>query len=360
MNISIFASIWCQNLWDELIVKNEIELLRKEISSTQKQDKASSNWQDINFRVASYDPCNPVFNIPDVQYFEYFPIAIRSKKNIFRNIKNLYQYIKTILWSDMVVIGWWGIIYDNEFQSVWNPLRQWLVRVKIARFFRKKIYFYAVWIDITYEENFHIVKNIFKHAYKITVRDIKSQEQLKNIWIHSEVVDDPVMHENNWKWIIYKTFSSHNFSLKDFTDIDFKEKEVWLALRRGYIGKSKNFQIEKLLVQELCVFIEQRGWKIVFLPHSFHPSDSQANDYIFMKEFLQDHRQIKKTLWEVYEWYKENVYQDNTSILAKKEKILISMRLHSIILASVYNISQVILSYSEKTHQVIYKLSKKE
>ncbi len=39
------------------------------------------------------------------------------------------------------------------------------------------------------------LKKIFRKAWKITVRDQKSWEQLKKIGIESEIVDDPVMHE---------------------------------------------------------------------------------------------------------------------------------------------------------------------
>ena len=49
MKISIFASIWAQNLWDELILKNEIKLLKKEY------------WEDTKFRVFTYDKKNPFY-----------------------------------------------------------------------------------------------------------------------------------------------------------------------------------------------------------------------------------------------------------------------------------------------------------
>jgi len=341
MNISIFASTWCQNLWDELILKNEIELLKEEFGTGTLEVPIF-----INFKVASYDPQNLVFKIADTEYFEYFPLWIRKAKNIFRNVKNFFTFLRVIFWSDIVVIWGGGIIYDSEVQSVWNPLKQWLFRVRVARFFRKKIYFYALWIDIKQEENTKILKNIFKKSYKITVRDIKSYEQLKQVGIQSELVDDPVMSEWNMRWDILKKLSSRNFSLWDFEGINFQWKEVWLALRSGYIWKSLSPKIEKLLISELCLNIEKKWWKIVFLPHSFHSFDTVANDYMFMEEFTREGREIKTSLSEVYNWYIEN----------QNKKLLVSMRLHSIILASVYDIPQIVLSYSQKTDEVIKKL----
>jgi len=343
MNISIFASIGAQNLWDELILKNEIELLREEF------------WTETIFRVASYNPTNPLFEIENTQYFEYFPLGIKQVKNIFKNIKNFFKFIAVIIWSDRVLIGWGWIIYDSEQQSVWNPLIQWLFRVRVARFFRKKIYFYAVGIDIKNPENNQKLKKIFKNAWKITVRDEKSQQQLQNLWIKSELVDDPVMCDNSLplkKGVpeegeggILWTHSSKTFKLSEFENYDFQWQRVWLALRSWYIGSSWDARVEKLLVEELCRFIEKKWGKIIFLPHSLHPSDEQANDYKFMEQFLTYDREIYASLAEVYTAYNHQMLD-----------VVITMRLHSIILSYVYGIDQIALSYSQKTHEVIKKL----
>lgn len=331
--ISIFASIWSQNLWDELILKNEISLLQWEF------------WWDCEFQVASYDIYNPTFKIPHTRYFEYFPIWIKNIKNISRNLYNFFKFISVVIWSDIVVIGWGWIIYDSEIQSVKNPLNQWIFRSTVARFFRKKLYFYAVWIDIKSEDNRKKLKKIFKWAWKITVRDIKSQHQLLDIWIKSEIVDDPVMNDADKKGSILKDLSSKNFSLKDFSNIDFQEKKVGLALRKWYIWKSWNDEVEKRLIEELLQYIEKAGGHIIFLPHGFHSSDIKANDYEFMQQFLTINRDIYASLWEVYTAYTHSTVD-----------IIISMRLHSIILSYVYGIPQISLSYSQKTEQTIKKL----
>jgi len=185
MNISILASIWAHNLGDELILKNEIALLKKEF------------WLNALFRVFSYDVENPFFTDSHVNYREYFPIAFRQPKNIFRNIKNYFGFINTLIWSDIVVIWWWGIFYDNELQSTRNPLDSWLFRTRLARILRKKIYFYAVSIDIKNPDNLEKIKEIFAWAYKITVRNDNSHNLLSKLGIESEIIDDPVMYDNN-------------------------------------------------------------------------------------------------------------------------------------------------------------------
>ena len=333
MNISVFASIWSGNLWDELILKNEIELLREEFST------------DTHFKVATYDVQNPLFQMPWVSYFEYFPIALKNPKNILRNMKNFLKFLRVLWWSDRVVIGWGWIIYDSENQSVWDPLNQWMFRTKLARFLRKKIYFYAVWVDIKNPENHKKIQKIFQMAWKVTVRDVKSQKQLKDLGITSEIIDDPVMSEASGKWNILGQHDSKKFSLKNLELYNFSGKKVGLALRSGYIGQSWDERVEKKLVEELCNYIEESGWKIVFLPHSIHPTDEKANDYEFMKQFLNYEREIYASLWEVYTAYNHQMID-----------VMISMRLHSMILSYIYDIDQIALSYSVKTQEVLKKL----
>lgn len=120
--------------------------------------------------------------------------------------------------------------------------------------------------------------------------------------------------------------------------------------------------MEKLLVEELCSYLEKRGSKLIFLPHSFHPTDMQANDYEFMKQFLKPGREICENIQEVYDWYKEPMQPLSVRMKGEdsgedyKHKLIISMRLHSIILSYVYGIEQIVLSYSQKTEELLKKL----
>lgn len=338
MNISIFASIGAQNLGDELILKNEIQLLKKEFV------------ENTRFRVFTYDIRNPFFLDRQVDYLEYFPIASRNPKNIFRNTKNFGSFLSTLLWSDIVVIGWWWIIYDSELQSNKNPLDQWVFRSKIAKKLKKKIYFYALGIDIKHPENKDKLKTIFQWAWKITVRDKKSFLALKDIWIESHIVLDPVYSERGdfkaAKRSLLCSYSSRGFALKDLEKYNFSGKRVGLALRQGYIGKSQNEKIEKLMLEEVFQYIEKQWATLVFLPHSFHEQDQVANDFVFLSSFVKGSRSIKNSLQEVYKVYTHREIDIN-----------IAMRLHSIILSEVYEIPYIALSYSQKTDETLKNLS---
>ena len=87
--------IWSQNILDELILKNEITILERKY------------WEDTQFIVFSYDPETPFFKKKNVSYREYFPLWIKDKKNIFKNIANLFSFLNIVRKSDRIVIGWW-------------------------------------------------------------------------------------------------------------------------------------------------------------------------------------------------------------------------------------------------------------
>lgn len=342
MIITIFASIWAQNLWDELILKNEIKLLE------------SKYWKNTKFFVFSYDYKNPFFINDNIIYVEYFPIWIRKIKNILKNIFNFFNFLKIVIKSDLIIIWWWWIIYDEEKQSSKNPLNQWIFRIKVFEIFNKKFNFFWVWINIKSDKNFNKVKLIFKKANDIKVRDNYSFELLKKLKIKSEIIKDPVFYDNDLnkkfenKSFLLKKVNSFDFTIDDLKDIDFKWKRVWLAFRKGYlINKSyksyKNEEENKII--EIINFIIKNNWKVVLLAHSFHKTDVIANDYLYLKKFVKNDVIITQTMNETYETYK-----------FKKIDICLSMRLHSMILSQVYWIKFVWISYTTKTDQILNNL----
>ncbi len=389
MNISIFASIWCQNLWDELILKNEIKLLEHNyISSTEGFNPLHK--KDIKFNVFTYDIEGIFYKKENVKYLEYFPIWIRNPKNIIKNVKNFLILIKIIISSDLIVIWWWWLFFDTELQKNKNPLNLWLFRTKLFYLFRKKVTFYWVWLNIKQEENLDKIKKIFRKAHEVYVRDSYSQNLLEKLWIESKNIWDPVFFDNtnveeisvgkivspffkgkvNWfkesreyvlgqstwsgaegegllkKSYCLKQIESKNFTYKDLKDINLKWKKIWIWLRKWYI--SQNPEQENKIMKEIIEYILKKWWKIILLPHSFHKTDSIANDHIFLKKYLKydDKIKIAKTMKEVYDIYRK-----------KKIDICLAERLHSIILSQVYQIDFIAISYSTKTKEVLKKIT---
>lgn len=342
MIISIFASIWAQNLGDELILKNEIKLLEKQY------------WKETQFIVFSYDPKNPFLKKSNVVYKEYFPIWWRNISNIFTNICNFFSFLFSVLKSDLIVIGWGGIIYDSENQSTREPLDQWLFRTRLFYFLRKKVLFFAVWLNIKNKFNLHKVKEIFSQA-EVTVRDSYSHNLLKELWITSNIVMDPVFSEIDWnpkKSYMIKKINSYDFTFRDLIDVDLKWKKVAIAFRRWYMSKREGDEWkieEEKKINEIITFILENWWEVILLPNSFHKKDSIANDYVFLNKFTRINEKIRivSSMEDVYNKY-----------IYKEFDICLAMRLHAIILSQVYEIPFIWVSYSKKTDEILDMIEK--
>jgi len=342
MKIAIFASIWAQNLWDELILKNEIKILKKKYKS-----------KTPRFIVFSYEPKNPFFKAQDIEYKEYFPIWFKNLKNIFKNIKNFFVFLKETINADLIVIWGGGLFFDNEFGNKKNPLDLWLWRMKFFHFFLKKVYFFRIWLSIKKENSFEKIYKIFAGKRKIIeVRDNYSLKVLQDLGIENVVKRyDPVFFDNwdnveevlNKKVSIKKIFK--NFTIKDLQWIDFENRKVWIAFRSGYLTKDPELEI--LMVKEIIEFIQKNWWNVVFLPHSFSKQDILSNDFEWMKLIASKLKNIK-IAWSMQETY--DFYRN------KKLDLVLAQRLHSIILSQVYEIPFVWISYSKKTSELLNEL----
>ena len=341
MKIAIFASIWAQNLGDELILKNEINILEKQY------------WDKTEFYVFTYDKKNIFFKKDNVFYCNYFPIWIKNPINFFKNFISFINFLRIIIISDLIILWWGWIIYDNEIQENKSPLDSWLFRVRFFNFFRKKYNFFRVWINIKNESNLAKVKSIFYKANKIEVRDSYSKDLLSNLWIDSFLEKDPVFFDK-WDditsvksliWVV----NSYSFDKNIFKDFDLEWKKVWLAIRQWYFVKKSNIssRMEEWRIREIINYLVSNWAKVILMPHSFHPYDDIANDFLFLTNFAWEKWvEIIENMEWVYDIYKN-----------KKIDFCISMRLHSIILSHVYEIPFLWISYSKKTDEILNQLS---
>ena len=342
MLISVFTSVWAWNLGDELILKNEISILKEQYKKN-----------NPKFIVYSYDLDDIFFEDESIEYKEYFPIDIKNPRKILKNIKNFFVFLKCTFLSDLIVIWWWWLFFDNEVGNKKNPLDLWIFRMKIFNFFLKKIYFFRVWLSIKQEKSFEKIYKIFSgKRKKIEVRDDYSKKVLEDLAINNVIKKyDPVFFDNWWniKEILNKKISIKkifkNFSLKDLENIDFENKKVWIAFRSWYFSITPELEI--LLIKEIIEFLQKSGAKVILLPHSFSKTDILSNDFKWM-EYIQSKTQnvwITKNLKETYEIYTQ-----------KKVDIILAQRLHSIILSQVYEIPFVWISYSKKTSELLKEL----
>jgi len=278
MKILILASIGCQNLWDELILKNTIKHFEKKYAK-----------RPLRFDICSYDPENSFLKAKNINYHEYFPNGIKKVSRLFRNFKNYKNFITLIQDADLVVIGWGGLFFDNEWSvSTLKNLNNWIFRTKILKKYNKEVCFYGVGInfqDCSNEALTKKIREIFSVASEISVRDGFSQKYLKNAWFSSEKILDPV-YQDTWKYSENKTLELGYLKIEELSKntldrFDFLGKNIGLALRELQIpGYEKQ-------VIELIEYLIQKKAKITLIAHSFHPDDLSSNDHIFFSQLLK-------------------------------------------------------------------------
>lgn len=298
--ISIMTATGQYNLWDELILEQEYNLIK---------DK----FKDAKYYIFTYDKNSSILEDNNLEYITYFPYNI--KKNPIANIGYLIKNIITIYKSDLIVIWWGWLIYDNE-KSASDPIKQWKLRVFLAKLFGKKIMYFWLWVSVK-REKYSKIKYLFsgKNTYT-SVRDKKSLEILNSIWEKARIIDDPVL------------------SKESVQKMETWEKIIWISFRSGFL---KN-EIQN--IEWIVEYLQEKWYKILFITHSFHWEDTEVNDYKFLEKIADKYNiNMTETMQETLEAYK---YLD----------FVIGMRLHSVILSIVNTIPYICLSYAKKTEEV--------
>lgn len=156
----------------------------------------------------------------------------------------------------------------------------------------------------------------------MSVRDETSKQTLQDIGVSSQLIADPV-------------FTYHP---KKISAVKNTKKRIGIAFRQGYL-KNETETLELLL--ELLL---DKNYEPVLLPHSFHPSDSRSNDFLFLEPFAQK--------------YNLEIAENMLNVLATYQTVdfVIGMRLHSIILSVVHHVPFIAVSYSKKTDSVLFML----
>lgn len=307
MVISLLTATWHYNLWDELILLQEYKIL---------------NWlyPRAKFNIFTYDKESSL--LPEnksIKYVTYSPINMYKKP--FSNIKYLFDNIFTIAKSDIIIIWWGWLIYEKEKQWPRSPIFYRKLRIFLSKLFNKKIVWLAIWIAYN-EKNINKIKFLFSwKKTRISVRDMNSKILLKKIWIEATLINDPVF-----------TYDSMNLDNKD-------SKKIWISVRKWYLKD----EMENL--KQIVLYLSRKWYDIIFISHSVHEEDFQANDYLFIKDLAKTYNiQITKTLKETLEIY-------------PKLKFVIGMRLHSLILSTIHNIPFLAISYGVKTDELLKNLN---
>lgn len=359
MKISILTATGNYNLWDELILQSELNLITNIFKSPKFVNSKSKKILDLDFsylekrnklnnlkiNIFWYDKKSLIntsilkqkqdsnkavkkqkTSFIECNYIKYFPYDL--KRNIYKNIKYLIKNIYEIATSDLIIIWWWWLLYDNEVQSSSSPLLQWYLRVLIAKLFKTKIIFLWIWINIKNTANYNILKKILNKSDKIYVRDIKSKDLLSKLNIKSKIIPDVVWHLDK-KDILKIENTKNNNNLVKKSKNTRNIKYIWISLRQWYLKNEKDNLVK------IVNLIKESWYEVIFLNTSFHKNDILANDMLFTQKHFPNEKYTKT--------------QKETLSYFNKVEYVIWMRFHSIVLSIIFNKKCFVISYQDKT-----------
>jgi len=288
-------------------------------------------------------------NPNSIRYFCDVQVASSGKMNY------LFDIVKTILSSDILIIGGGGILQD---QTSFSNLIYYLTFILLAKLFNKKVMFYAVGVGPLLKG---ISKTLLKYFAKkvdfITVRDNYSKFLLSELGIQisdNHVVSDPAVR------LIESSYIPKDTVLKK-EKIDHAYNLIGINLRPWFFNLGGLLPINKRIYRENwmshykshlndladCVdeFIEKNEVRFVFIPFEL------KQDLLVFKEFIKF---IKN---------KEYIYLLNKKynpleILGFYSHLdmLIGMRLHAMIFSILSEVPFVGITYSQKTLELLKRI----
>lgn len=296
------------NLWDELILREEIRFIR-------------SRYTHIEITVATYNPQSHLIEDPDsIQFISYFPNHFMERP--LQNVGYILKTIKTIFSSDVLIIGGWGIIFDNEPGISFSTLLwQWLLRIKLARIAGTIILFWWISLEVTNVQNKLALKKLFVPWDFILVRDNRSRWLLEALETPCSIVDDVVfLYEN-----------------PGGTAIAGVQKRVWISIRGGFIDGAEN------IIPQIYDFLVNSWYMPIFLVFSTEWAIDQ-NDSLYIKKIM---------VWRTYNVTK--TIQQTLDIFPFLYAT-VAMRFHAGVLSCVHESPCIHISYGPKTDELITTL----
>lgn len=239
-----------------------------------------------------------------------------GKKEIFRAVRN----------CDVLISGGGSLLQDVTSK---NGILYYLGIIYLAQKLKKPVLIYAQGIGpVIYKRNRKLCGRILNKVSAITVRDGDSCKVLSamNVKRPMDVVVDPVLGidgENIDKALGETILAKAGWQKNG-------GKTLMVALR-PWTG-SENYIREVALC---CDHFSARGWQVVFLPMHYGEDESIG------KRTAEIMRQKAIVLTENYS-------PIETMALLKSSDLVLGMRLHALIMASIFQKPMVALSYDPK------------
>lgn len=320
-----------KNTGDEAILSSMISTLKNEL-------------KNIEIVVFSSDPIytSKTHNVKSVKMHS---VGIVSGISLL--LKGmLYQTMKPLLEADLFILGGGGFLSD--WQS-WTVIKQWLGQVVLAKMFRKKVMLYAIGAGpITTVKGKYLTRTILnKCTDVITVRDEESKKWLKKAGVKKEiyVTADPAVQ-------LDPAESDRISEILKEENIDSNKPLVGIALApifhiQKYWPNQQNkyYKFKEVWPEIIDIITLKLDADVVFIPMQI-PTDRDFALELTKK--MENNDRIKVIIGEY-------TPQEVMGIIGRLDMI-IGMRLHSLILASVMCVPMVGIVYHHKLWSFLSKV----
>lgn len=229
------------------------------------------------------------------------------------------EVIRAIKGSDGLISGGGSLLQD---ETGMKSIPYYTGVMKIAKLYKKPVFIYAQGMGpIKQGLSKWLVKNTLNKVEKITVRDSDSKALLKNIGVKKPctIVPDPVM-----------SIDARLFTNEWIKDMDITHPFITVSIRDWPTRSPYKNKIAHALDQ-----LAQSGNTIVFVPMHGKKDEAASNEVSAL---------MKETS---YVAPGEATIEEKISLIGQS-KLLIGMRLHSLIFSSINYTPFVALSYDPK------------
>ncbi|WIF95313.1 polysaccharide pyruvyl transferase CsaB [Caminicella sporogenes] len=303
--VFIFGYYGFKNIGDEAILSSIIKTIR-----------------DLNIPI----------EISALSYNVRYTEKIHNIKGIRRN--NLKEILTTIKNSDLVISGGGSLLQDVTSS---RSLIYYLGLIFLAKCFGKKVLFFSNGFGpVNKTINKYLVKHIVNKVDKIILRDYDSKDTMKDVGIKVDIEvtsDATYILEASPREKIDTILSDEN--------IPRNRPIVAISVR------SWNFSNDFIKVMaNFSDYIVERGYTVLFVPMQIE-KDTEISKKI-----------IKKMKNNAYIIQREYTPQEILGIIGVSY-ILIGMRLHSLIFASIQNIPMMGIEYDPKIKSFLNMINQK-
>jgi len=244
---------------------------------------------------------------------------------------NYYKLLWTLLRTDLLVVGGGDLIRDDQG---WETFSYTVGKILLAMLFGSEVYLLNVGIGrpVTWYGKYFL-RFIVQRVRLIVVRDKRSVKVCQELGVNRKKI-----HK-----CLDIAISIRNEPLPD-PQIPWKDEKIMIVSLRKNSNAYGQYPLtrerKKNLAQSLDTLISSQNFKIIFLPfqNSEYSRDKQLHDEIMS---LQRYHNDTLSL----EWIPE-FFQ--VAAIIKKAKVVLGMRLHSIVLATAFDVPTIAMPYDNK------------